>query len=86
MLTFVLARSYESLKKSDLEAALDQFIGDHASRFSSRSDLTGYFNSRSKALGSPVKKEKDTTKDDSEKPLKVAKRRITKLAEEITPE
>lgn len=75
--------SYESLKKSDLETALDEFIAQHASRLSSRSDLAGYFTSRAKALGSPVKKEKETVKEEVEKSLKVAKRRVTKAAEEV---
>ena len=74
--------SYKDLKKSDLEGALDEFIAEHSSRLANRSDLAGYFNSRSKALGSPVKKERES-KDDSDKPLKVAKRRITKAVEDI---
>ena len=55
------------------------------SRFANRSDLAGYFNSRSKAQGSPIKKERDS-KDDSEKPLKVAKRRATKALDELVSE
>lgn len=74
--------SYESLKKSELENALDEFIYQHRSRFSNRSDLTGYFNSRSRAQGSPVKKEKESLKDEAEKALKVTKRRLTKGGDE----
>ncbi|KAL3952941.1 hypothetical protein ACCO45_012884 [Purpureocillium lilacinum] len=77
-------KNYESLKKSDLESALDEFIAEHTTRFSNRPDLQGYFNSRSKALGSPVKKERESLKDEAEKALKVAKRRVTKVAEELT--
>ncbi|UNI15719.1 hypothetical protein JDV02_002225 [Purpureocillium takamizusanense] len=77
-------KNYESLKKSDLESALDEFIAEHTTRFSNRPDLQGYFNSRSKALGSPVKKERESFKDEAEKALKVAKRRVTKVAEELT--
>jgi hypothetical protein len=76
--------SYESFKKSELEAALDEYLAEHSNRFASRSDLTGYYNSRSKALGSPVKRE--SLKDETERGLKVAKRRATKLAEEIAAE
>jgi hypothetical protein len=76
--------SYESLKKSDLETALDDFIAQHSSRLSSRSDLAGYFKSSSKASASPVKKE--SIKDDVEKSLKVVKRRATKTAEELASE
>lgn len=80
------ARSYEALKKSDLEAALDEFIAEHTTRFANRPDLTGYFNSRSKALGSPVKRERESLKDEAEKTLKGAKRRVTKAIEELTSE
>ncbi|KAK2593304.1 hypothetical protein QQS21_008986 [Conoideocrella luteorostrata] len=79
-------KNYEDLKKSDLQAALDEFISEHSSRLQNRADLASYFSSRSKALGSPVKKEKDSIKDDVEKPLKVAKRRVIKAVEELTSE
>ena len=79
-------RSYKDLKKSDLEAALDDFIAQHSSRFSSNSDLAGYFASRSRTLTSPIKKEKETVKEEAEKGLKVVKRRVTKAAEEIAAE
>ncbi|EFY86220.1 hypothetical protein J3459_003829 [Metarhizium acridum] len=79
-------KNYESLKKSELEVALDEFIAENSSRLANRSDLAPYFTSRSKALGSPVKKEKDSSKDESEKPLKIAKRRATKALEELTSE
>ncbi|ATY62536.1 hypothetical protein A9K55_008312 [Cordyceps militaris] len=79
-------KGYKDYKKSDLEVALDDFISQHASRFSSNSDLTGYFTSRSKALGSPIKKEKDAIKEEVEKGFKVAKRRVTKAADEIAAE
>ncbi|KAK8925447.1 hypothetical protein VCV18_005876 [Metarhizium anisopliae] len=78
--------SYEGLKKSELEAALDEFIAENSSRLANRSDLAPYFTSRSKALGSPVKREKDSSKDESDKPLKVTKRRVTKALEELTSE
>ncbi|KAG6006802.1 hypothetical protein E4U21_006693 [Claviceps maximensis] len=78
--------SYESFKKTELEVALDEFIAENSSRFANRPDLTSYFNSRSKALGSPVKKEREPIKDDIERPLKVAKRRVTKAIEELASE
>ena len=81
MLTCV--SSYETLKKSDLEAALDEYVAEHSSRFANRSDLSGYFNARSKALGSPTKKD---VKEEADKTLKVVKRRATKAAEDITSE
>ncbi|OAA79708.1 hypothetical protein LEL_03194 [Akanthomyces lecanii RCEF 1005] len=79
-------KSYKDLKKSDLEAALDDFIAQHSSRFSSNSELAGYFASRSRTLTSPIKKEKETIKEEAEKGLKVVKRRVTKAAEEIAAE
>lgn len=76
------APSYESLKKSDLEAALDEYIAEHSSRFVNRSDLNGYFNSRSKALGSPVKKD-SSVKEEAEKSMKIAKRKASKAMDDL---
>jgi hypothetical protein len=78
------ANSYEGLKKVELEAALDDYLAEHTDRLSGRSDLQGYYNSRSKALGSPVKRE--TVKDEAEKAVKVAKKRASKVAEEVVAE
>ncbi|KAJ4308851.1 hypothetical protein N0V84_011851 [Fusarium piperis] len=71
-------------KKDDLGIALDTYLSENSSRYLTDPELAGYFNSRSKALGSPVKRE--VIRDEAEKPLKVSQRRMTKLAEEITPE
>ncbi|RFU79159.1 cupin -type [Trichoderma arundinaceum] len=77
-------KNYDGLKKTDLESALDDFIAGNSNRFSSRSDLSGYFNSRSKALGSPVKREsREPVKEELKEGLKSAKRRVTKAAEEL---
>ncbi|KAM5382049.1 hypothetical protein ACJZ2D_002651 [Fusarium nematophilum] len=77
--------SYKSFKKDDLAAALDTYLTENSSRFLANPELTGYFNSRAKALGSPVKRE--VNRDDAERPLKVSRRRTTtKLSEEVTPE
>ncbi|KAH0498928.1 hypothetical protein TgHK011_006154 [Trichoderma gracile] len=90
-------KNYDGLKKTELESALDDFIAGNSSRFSSRSDLSGYFNSRTKAMGSPVKREskepkeakepkeskEQPLKEELEKTLKTAKRRVTKAAEDI---
>ena len=61
--------------------------------------MSGYFTSRTKALGSPVKREskepkeskeakepketKEPIKEELEKGLKAAKRRVTKTAEDL---
>ncbi|KAI5462571.1 hypothetical protein BGZ63DRAFT_384214 [Mariannaea sp. PMI_226] len=78
--------NYEAFKKLELASALDTFLAENEARFVSNPDLTGYFNSRSRALGSPVKRE--IRKDEDDAPLKVPRRRPvkSKLAEEITPE
>jgi len=81
-------KNYESLKKADLETALDEFLTENAARLSSKSELAGYYNSRSKALGSPVKKDSAATaaKEDADKAVKTVKRRATKAAEEVASE
>ncbi|KAH6899658.1 hypothetical protein B0T10DRAFT_554242 [Thelonectria olida] len=78
--------NYEAYKKMELAAALDAHLGQNEERYVSHPDLTGYFNSRSRALGSPVKRE--LRKDDDDHGIKVPRRRLkpTKLSEEITPE
>jgi hypothetical protein len=72
------------LKKVELEAALDDFLAENTERLSGRSELQGYYNSRSKALGSPVKRE--TVKDEADKALKVVKKRASKATEDIAAE
>ncbi|KAH7266494.1 hypothetical protein FSOLCH5_012599 [Fusarium solani] len=71
-------------KKDDLGIALDTYLSENSSRYLADPELAGYFNSRSKALGSPVKRE--VMRYEADKPLKVSRRRTTKLSEEITPE
>lgn len=83
-LTVPSVNSYDSLKKADLEASLDEFLSEHASTLSSDPKLAPYYSSRAKASGSPVKKE--TVKDDAEKALKVTKRRATRVTDEINAE
>lgn len=68
------ARSYESLKKTDLELSLDEYLAENSTQFSGDSKLAGYYQSRARTVGSPVKKEAPE--------LKVAKRRQTKSAED----
>jgi hypothetical protein len=77
-------KNYDGLKKVELEAALDDFLAENTERLSGRSELQGYYNSRSKALGSPVKRE--TVKDEADKALKVVKKRASKATEDIAAE
>jgi hypothetical protein len=71
-----LQNSYEALKKTDLEEKLDLYLGDNQSQFSANPKLNGYYSSRSRTVGSPIKK-------DTNELLKVAKRRVTKAVDEI---
>jgi hypothetical protein len=76
-------KNYESFKKPELELALDEYLAENSSQFSSDPKLAPYFSSRAKAVGSPIKKDADAAVEK----LKVAKRRATKATEEvITPE
>ncbi|KAL1900201.1 hypothetical protein Sste5346_002511 [Sporothrix stenoceras] len=68
-------KNVSSLKKSDLESALDEYLTENASNLSSDPRLTPYFNIRSKTIGSPVKREASSE-------VKVTKRRQTKAAAE----
>ncbi|KAH8893390.1 cytochrome P450 [Thozetella sp. PMI_491] len=65
---------YESLKKTELETTIDEYISENADQYSSDPKLQPYFASRARTAGSPVKKEAPE--------LKVSKRR-TKAADEI---
>ncbi|KAM7223407.1 hypothetical protein V8F06_001284 [Rhypophila decipiens] len=67
-------QDYESLRKSELELQLDEYLSDNATQFQGDPSLANYFASRARTAGSPVKKDLD---------LRVARRRITKAVEEI---
>ncbi|KAG9251988.1 uncharacterized protein F5Z01DRAFT_682805 [Emericellopsis atlantica] len=76
--------------KSEIEATLDSYLADNAATLSSRSDLAGYYSSRSKALGSPLKRDSQSRREsigeDVEKTLKVARRKASKAAEDMVNE
>jgi hypothetical protein len=93
------------LKKPELEASLDEYLTENASRLSGKTELQGYYNSHynSRSRGSPLKREakspvkrevepkevkevKQAVKSEAERELKVAKRRVSRLAEEILQE
>ncbi|KAI1463858.1 uncharacterized protein F4812DRAFT_224743 [Daldinia caldariorum] len=73
-------RNFESLRKPELELALDEYLAENSSAFSSDPKLAGYYSSRARTTGSPVKRD---APDGVVERLKVAKRRVTKTAEEI---
>ncbi|KAH8671358.1 cytochrome P450 [Xylariales sp. PMI_506] len=70
--------SYESLKKQELEVALDEYLAENSSQFSADPKLASYYASRARTVGSPVKKDYEAPADK----LKVSKRRIAKAAED----
>ncbi|OTA95035.1 hypothetical protein M434DRAFT_231019 [Hypoxylon sp. CO27-5] len=75
-------KNYESLKKPELELALDEYLAENANTFSSDPKLANYYSSRARTAGSPVKRD---AVDGAVEKLKVAKRRATKAVEEIVP-
>ncbi|KAH8911870.1 hypothetical protein BR93DRAFT_932977 [Coniochaeta sp. PMI_546] len=50
-------KDVDDLKKVELEQRLDEYLSEHSARFASDAKLAGYFNSRARIAGSPVKKE-----------------------------
>ncbi|KAI0144133.1 hypothetical protein F4776DRAFT_461082 [Hypoxylon sp. NC0597] len=75
-------KNFESLKKQELELALDEYLAENANSFSSDPKLANYYSSRARTVGSPVKRD---AVDGAVEKLKVAKRRATKAVEEIVP-
>lgn len=68
--------SYDDLLKAELEQKLDDYLSQNSARFANDATLTPYWNSRARITGSPIKKEIVDG-------LKVARRRATRVAEEI---
>ncbi|KAI0434329.1 hypothetical protein F5Y09DRAFT_267551 [Xylaria sp. FL1042] len=72
-------KNYDSLKKVELELALDEFLAENTATFQSDPKLANYYASRARTIGSPIKKDVDAPVEK----LKVPKRRVTKIADEI---
>ncbi|KAI8633810.1 hypothetical protein F5Y19DRAFT_253475 [Xylariaceae sp. FL1651] len=72
-------KNYDSLKKVELELALDEYLAENATTFQSDPKLANYYASRARTIGSPVKRDADGPAER----LKAARRRATKAAEEI---
>jgi hypothetical protein len=68
------------LRKSDLEAALDEYLTENAAQFSNETRLAPFYK-----RSSPVKKESVTSSALAEidSRVKSVKRRVTKAAEEL---
>jgi hypothetical protein len=73
--------SFETFKKPELELALDEYLAENSTQFSSDPKLAPYYSSRARTIGSPVKRD-STASDGLGEKLKVAKRRATKAIEE----
>ncbi|KAI0009929.1 hypothetical protein F4779DRAFT_335197 [Xylariaceae sp. FL0662B] len=81
-LTCVFYRdSYESMKKQDLELALDEYLAENSPTFSSDPKLANYYSSRARTVGSPIKKDANGPYEK----LKVSRRRATKAPEDLAP-
>jgi hypothetical protein len=76
--------SYKSLKKDDLESALESYLHSKESTFAKDPKLSGFY----KTNASPTKREVSTasaliTSDSESKPTKPRGRRVTKVADEV---
>jgi hypothetical protein len=78
------SRSYEGLKKTDIEVGLDEYLTTNAPKYSSDTRLAPFYKTR-RGLESPVKKETASALSDTETKVKQVKRRVTKAAEEFLP-
>lgn len=87
--------NFESLKKSELELALDEYLTQNSPRFASDPKVAPFYSSRTRAVGSPIKRElpspvkrdislpiKKDLDSPMEKPLKVPRRRTTRVIED----
>jgi hypothetical protein len=74
-------RSYDGLKKTEVEVALDDYLTQNASTYSSETRLAPFYRRRSES--SPVKKEVTSALSDAEKQVKSVRRRVTKAAEDL---
>jgi hypothetical protein len=74
--------SYEPFKKTELELALDEHLAENTTQFQSDPKLQGYYSSRARAIGSPVKKDFTERAVDT---IRLAKRKATKALEDLTP-
>jgi hypothetical protein len=74
--------SYDGLKKTEIEVALDDYLVQNASTYSGEARLAPFYTVKRRSESSPVKKETSLTSDVETK-VKSARRRVTKAAEEL---
>ncbi|KAI1435204.1 hypothetical protein GGR50DRAFT_658142 [Xylaria sp. CBS 124048] len=79
-------KNFDSLKKAELELALDDYLARNADLFHSDPKLANYYASRARTIGSPIKTINSPVKRDvdgqSDKP-KPTRRRVIKAVEEV---
>lgn len=77
-LTFI---SYDGMKKTEVEVALDSYLKENVSAHSDNPKLEPYYRRRSES--SPVKKEAPSLLAEADSKLRSVRRRITKAAEDF---
>ncbi|KAI1331799.1 hypothetical protein F5Y16DRAFT_244051 [Xylariaceae sp. FL0255] len=73
--------NYDSLKKAELELALDEYLAENSNVWSSDPKLQNYYASRARTIGSPIKRDSEGAVEK----LKITKRRATKAVEDLVP-
>lgn len=71
------------MKKQDVEVALDEYLREHADKYSGETRLAPFYKTRGRSESSPVKKELSSALSEVETKVKSTKRRATKAAEEL---
>ena len=77
------SHSYDGLKKTEIEVALDDYLTENAAQFSDEARLEPFYRTRGRGNHSPVKKEAASIVSDITDKAKVVRRRVTKAAEEL---
>ncbi|KUI72819.1 hypothetical protein VM1G_08414 [Cytospora mali] len=74
----------DGMKKSDLETALDDYLAEKQSQFSSNPAAQPYYQARARAIGSPVKKDSsvDAPKPSRRRTVKQADRGVASTTED----
>ncbi|GAP84490.1 hypothetical protein SAMD00023353_1100050 [Rosellinia necatrix] len=74
-------KQFDSLKKVELELALDEYLAENAATFQLDPKLAPYYASRARTIGSPIKKDVDAPVEKAKAP----RRRTTKVEEPTEP-
>ncbi|KAF3000489.1 hypothetical protein E8E14_003897 [Neopestalotiopsis sp. 37M] len=74
-------KNFEAFKKPELELALDEYLAENSTTFSSDPKLAPYYSSRARTIGSPLKRG-SIASDGTEEKIKVPRRRTIKAVED----